>query len=99
MFVVTVLFEIKADHLKAFLPLLAENARRSRADEPRCKRFDICQHPDRPHQVFLYELYDDQVAFETHKSAAHYKDFSDATQPMVARKTVQTFALLGAKKG
>ena len=59
----------------AFLDLVTENAARSLADEPGCRRFDVCVSPDRPGEVLLYEIYDDAAAFETHKSMPHYHGF------------------------
>ena len=94
MFAVCVTFRIKPESLDAFLPLMLENARASLADEPGCHQFDVCQNPADPAEIFLYELYDDAAAFETHKSMAHFKRFDAETADMVATKHVQTFARL-----
>lgn len=76
----------------AFMPHIVENAARSRAEESGCRLFDVCTDPARPDTVFLYEVYDDAAAFDTHKAAAHYAAFADATAALVAAKDVVTWA-------
>ena len=91
MFVVTVTFRLKSGQRAAFLPLMLENARLSRALEPGCAQFDVCESED---EIFLYELYSDAAAFEQHKTMPHYLTFSETTAPMVAEKHVRTYALI-----
>ena len=95
MFAVAVTFRIKPDRLDDFLPLMLENARASLADEPGCHQFDVCQSPGDPAEIFLYELYDDAAAFETHKTMPHFQRFDQAIADMVAEKTVRTYHRLG----
>lgn len=94
MFVVTVRFSIEAMQVDAFMPLMLENARASLADEEGCRTFDVCQDPEAPTVVFLYEVYDDQAAFETHMTTPHFLSFSDRIEGMVRDKSVQTYTLL-----
>lgn len=94
MFVITVRFAIHADALEAFLPLMMSNAAQSRADEPGCRQFDVCQDPDTPTAIFLYEVYDDAAAFQDHLLSAHFKAFDKATAPMIASKDVQSYERL-----
>ena len=63
MYVITVEFEIDPDRLEAFLPLMRDNAAASVRDEPGCRQFDVCQDPDAPNRIFLYEIYDDHASF------------------------------------
>ena len=94
MYVVIVGFTMAEADQPAFLDLVTENAARSLADEPGCRRFDVCVSPDRPGEVLLYEIYDDAAAFETHKSMPHYQGFLAAAAPLIASKSVQTWTLL-----
>jgi len=89
MYAIIVDFEIKPDRLAEFLPLMAENAAASMREEPGCQQFDVCQGPDTPHRIFLYEIYDDRAAFETHLASAHFRRFDAATREMVTAKTVR----------
>ncbi|QBF29943.1 putative quinol monooxygenase [Thalassococcus sp. S3] len=92
MYAVTVTFQIHAEHLDAFLPLMHENAQTSLRDERGCHRFDVCTDPDQPGTVFLYELYDDRAAFDAHLASAHFKRFDAAVSDMIAAKHIATFA-------
>ena len=92
-FVVTVLLRAHPGHESAFLALILENARSSLAGGPGCRRFEVCTAPERPGEVFLYEVYDDATAFEAHKTMRHYLDFNAAAAPMLADKVVKTYQL------
>ncbi len=90
MFAVTVTFNLKPGAQKAFLPLVTENAVVSLREESGCQQFDVCIGDD-PETVFLYEIYDDQAAFDVHLGTLHFKSFDQATSGMIASKTVQTY--------
>ena len=47
--------------------------------------------PDRkfPNSVFLYEVYDDEAAFETHKLTLHYGAFNQAIGGMIVSKSIR----------
>ena len=94
MYVIAVDFEIDPSKLDEFLPLMKANAAASVRDEAGCHLFEVCQDPDAPHHIFLYELYDDRAAFDAHLASAHFKDFDAATSDMLQAKTVRTFTRL-----
>lgn len=91
MFAVVVTFKLSDGTDAQFLPLMEANAKRSLAEEPECHRFDVCTNPNRPGEVFLYELYTDEAAFEAHLESAHFQEFDAATADHVAAKDVRTF--------
>lgn len=95
MFVVAVTFFTTPEGYDRFVRLVTENAGRSLSDEPGCHRFDVCLSDARPNEVFLYELYDDEAAFEVHKTMPHYLTFSDGIADLVTGKEVRTFTLAG----
>jgi (4S)-4-hydroxy-5-phosphonooxypentane-2,3-dione isomerase len=88
MYVITVQFTIDHEHLERFLPLMFENARRSREEEPGCRQFDVCVDPQRQGIVFLYELYVDRAAFDDHLASAHYQKFAMETKAMILDRDV-----------
>ncbi len=88
MFAVTVLFRIKPERLSDFLPLMIENARASRTNEAGCQQFDVCRDGD---TIFLYEIYDDETAFETHLATPHFKVFDRAVADMVIDKQLRVY--------
>jgi autoinducer 2-degrading protein len=88
MYVITVQFTIDHEHLERFLPLMYENARRSREEEPGCRQFDVCVDPEREGIVFLYELYVDRAAFDGHLASSHYQKFAMETKGMILHRDV-----------
>ena len=94
MFVVCVEFEIALPHLDDFLLAMRKNARLSLRDEEGCQQFDICQDQQNPASIFLYEIYDDAVAFERHKAASHYDEFNEAIDGMVLKKKARLFTVI-----
>ena len=94
MFAVTVRIEVAPDRMAEFMPLMLENARASLAEEPACHRFDVCSDPGTPEVVFLYELYEDEAGFDTHRTMPHYLSFDAAVSPMIRVKDVATWSLV-----
>ena len=94
MFVVTVEFVVQQDRVAAFREAMVENARASRTREPGCRQFDVCIDPSDPGVVFLYEVYDDQAAFDAHVASAHFVAFDGRVRDWVARKTVRSYERL-----
>ena len=88
MYVVTVEFTIDPACWDDFIPLMLENAARSRNDEPGCRQFDVCTDAMRSGLVFLYELYDDAAAFDAHLDTKHYRSFAEATKAMVTKRVI-----------
>jgi (4S)-4-hydroxy-5-phosphonooxypentane-2,3-dione isomerase len=88
MYVITVQFTIDHNHLERFLPLMYENACRSREEEPGCRQFDVCVDPEREGIVFLYELYIDRAAFDDHLASSHYQKFAIETKGMILHREV-----------
>lgn len=93
MLAVTVVFEIKAGSVAAFRKVMAEQARNSLEKEETCRRFDVCYDDRRPERCFLYELYDDQAAFDAHRATDHFKNFAKASDPLVESRQVDTWTL------
>jgi quinol monooxygenase YgiN len=91
MFAVTVHFEIFSDKMQFFVPLIHANARASAENEAGCQQFDVLTDPSRPTSVFLYEVYDDEAAFETHLKQPHFKSFDLETAGMISSKAISTF--------
>lgn len=93
-YVITVYFRLRPGSAAAFLPLVRENARRSLADEPGCRRFDVLLQPEDGNRVLLYEIYDDERAFSAHCQAPHFFAFDRASRDLCEAKTVQRYTLI-----
>jgi (4S)-4-hydroxy-5-phosphonooxypentane-2,3-dione isomerase len=68
---------------------MKKNASDSLANVVGCHQFDIAQDQQNPTKIFLYEPYDDAVAFELHKKTSHYLEFNDAISGMVDKKSTR----------
>lgn len=86
-FALLVEFEVKDGMVEAFLPLISENAKTSVQNEPGCRQFDVLRVSGEPNRVTLYEIYDDEAAFEAHRTMPHLADFLAKVRPMLAKQT------------
>ena len=82
-------FRIKPEHVAAFETAIVANARTSTDTEPGCRQFDICRDPVDASLFFLYELYDDEAAIQTHLRAPHFLAMAAQTDAWVEHKTVR----------
>jgi quinol monooxygenase YgiN len=48
--------------------------------------------PDDPRKFILYEIYDDEAAFDRHLETPHYKNFLRATTNMIESSSVRRLA-------
>ncbi len=92
MFAVAVTFKIDPARMAAFKVAMLQNAKTSLADEAGCQQFDVCMDAERPSEVFLYEIYDDEAAFKTHTASAHYASFQATIEGMVIGKDAHLFS-------
>ena len=75
--------------------LFHDHAAQSHALEVGCQQFDVCQDQQNSNTIFLYEIYDDEAAFETHKAAPHYDEFNLAINGMVVKKSIRFLQNIG----
>lgn len=85
MFVLAVTIRIKPENVDAFMTHLAENAQGSR-NEPGCKQFDVLVDPEDRTRVMLYEVYDDEKAFEAHRQTPHFKKYVAEAVPLLVSR-------------
>jgi quinol monooxygenase YgiN len=87
-FVITVEFELHDGVMHHFMPLMVDNANRSRALEPGCDRFDVLVPTKGGNRVFLYEIYKDRAAFDAHLKSAHFLEFAEKTIPFIKSRAI-----------
>jgi autoinducer 2-degrading protein len=87
-FVILVDFRLKPGSRAEFRRFVDLNATASVRDEPGCRRFDVLEVQGEPDRVLLYEIYDDEAAFEQHCRTSHFQDFDTMSAPLVSQKTV-----------
>ncbi len=91
MYAVTVTFDIEPGHEDDFRAAVTRQAENSVNNEPDCERFDFSVDPNDPSRFFLYEIYKDEAAFQTHLASDHYANFSATTEPWVKAKVGARF--------
>lgn len=98
-YIITVEFRLRLGASADFLPLIVANAQASLRDEPGCQRFDVLVPEGSTNQVLLYEIYDDEQAFQAHCRSPHFRAFDAASRDMCEAKTVQRHTLASPKPG
>ena len=76
-FALVVRLKIKPDCLDKFIAAVNVNGKAARETEPGCRSFDILQDPQDPTNAMLYEVYDNEAAFEAHQQTPHFKKYLD----------------------
>lgn len=89
MFVVKVQFTVLPEYAERFLAEMSSNAETSLSSEEGCRQFDVCIGD--ASTVFLYEVYDSEVAFQLHLKTPHFLSFNETTMSWIESKTVVTF--------
>jgi (4S)-4-hydroxy-5-phosphonooxypentane-2,3-dione isomerase len=95
-FVLVVEFEVKPESVERFHSLIAENAKRSVANEPGCRQFDVMRAQDQANRILLYEVYDDQAAFEAHGKMPHVAEFFREAKPMITEQKARRLERVSA---
>ncbi len=80
--------------MEEFLPLMVRNAEDSLQREEGCHRFDVMTVENDPDQIVLYEIYQDEAAFNEHCRAEHFMHFDAASAHLVREKIVTRARLI-----
>lgn len=88
-FAVVVEFQVKPEHVDAFGVAMAKQAQNSLELEEACRQFDVFTDPLKPATFVLYELYDDEAAFEAHLASDHFASFAAHVEPMVLERDIR----------
>ena len=83
--VLQVNIRIKPENVDAFMQKVIENARAARS-EAGCRQFEVLVDPDDKTKIMLFEVYDDQKAFETHQAGAAFKKYLAEAVPLLASR-------------
>ena len=88
LYVAAIDLDIKPADTAKYLEAAKENAAAS-MKEPGCRMFNIHVSEKDPNHVFLYEVYDNAAAIESHRQTAHFKKYAAITKDMVAKREVR----------
>ena len=79
---------IVPSEMAKFIEAVKENGANA-VKEPGCREFNISVLANRPNHVFLYEVYDNEAALNTHRATEHFKKYQATTASMVADRNVR----------
>ncbi len=100
MFAITAEFRLKPDMLNAFMPVMLLQAEKSLSNEPQCLVFDVCvEQTDSDDVVLLYEVYENEAAFDLHLETPHFLAFSETISELVAARTIRRFDIVSSQTG
>ena len=94
-FAIVATFDIAAGRMDEFLPLLLAHRDRCLKDEPGTLRFDVLRPRNEENTVMLYEVYEDEAAFQVHWNGPSVARMRAETTGMVAKLTGTRCSLLG----
>jgi (4S)-4-hydroxy-5-phosphonooxypentane-2,3-dione isomerase len=83
MFIVHVHVKVKPESVADFTQACLANARAS-VQEPGIARFDVVRQQDDATRFVLVEVYRSPEAAAAHKETAHYANWRDTVEPMMA---------------
>jgi autoinducer 2-degrading protein len=77
-----------------YLAAIKENSMAA-IQEPGCKQFDILVLASDPNHMFLYEVYENEAAFQAHRASEHFKKYAALTANMVAKRVARPMSAIG----
>ena len=95
MYVIAVNFEVKPDKVEEFKQVITGHAGRSLERESGCRQFDVAQDPANAQRFFLYEVYDDEAAFQAHRNTPHMAETGKKIPDLVLKRELSTFVIVG----
>jgi autoinducer 2-degrading protein len=84
--VLVVEYVVKPEFRDAYLARVRQHRKNVLANEPGCRAFDILTTAEDPNKVLLYEVYEDQAAFDLHTQTPYMAEYRVDTEPMSARR-------------
>ena len=93
-YVIIAEFEVKPDKLEQFLELARTDASQSVAREPGCHQFDVTLDREQPNRVVLYEVYEDEAAFNAHLETPHLAAFRAGIHDLAVSRHVRRLTRL-----
>jgi autoinducer 2-degrading protein len=94
-FVNAVDLDIVPAEREKYLAAITENGMAA-AKEPGCKRFDILNLASDPNHFFLYEVYENEAAFQAHRASDHFKKYAATTANMVAKRESRPMSVIAS---
>ena len=90
-FAIIVEFDLLEGGFDVFHQEVLKNGEASKREEPGCQCFDVLVPNNEKNRITLYEVYDDEAAFQEHLQSTHFKDFSDRVSGLVTDRKLTKF--------
>lgn len=84
-FVLAVSIRIKAENVERFMTAVLSNAREARK-ETGCRQFEVLVDTSDPTKLLLFEVYEDEKAFEAHQQTPHFRQYLAEAVPLLASR-------------
>jgi quinol monooxygenase YgiN len=78
---------IRSEARDAFVAAIKLQGETSLEAELGCLRFDVCEDVDDLDHFLLYEVYEDEEAFEAHRLTEHFARWSEARDAYVVEQS------------
>jgi quinol monooxygenase YgiN len=95
--ILSVTFVIHEQWVVDFEKAILINAQASLNNEPGCDRFDVCRDENNPTVFYLYEIYHDQKAIDTHRTSPHYLAMKETVKDWVISCEVKQLTLINSQ--
>jgi len=89
-FVLTVDMEVIPGQIEAFRKAIEENSAAS-IKEPGCRQFHVATSTTDPNHIFLYEIYDNEAAYQAHRTTEHFKKFDAIRNSLIVKSEAKPF--------
>ena len=83
--VLQVNIKVKPENLDNFMKQVLENGKAARSEEG-CQQFEVLVDPEDKTSIMLFEVYDDQKAFEVHQAGEAFKKYLANAVPLLASR-------------
>lgn len=88
MHVIIVEFRANPGAGKALRAALRTQALKSLQNEAKCLRFDVIENLSDPEHFVLYEIYENQSAFDDHLQTDHFTAFNSIAEELTRSKSI-----------
>ena len=80
MYVILAPIQIKEGFKESFIEAMIADAEGSMSNESGCLRFDVIQDSENANRIWLYEVYENENAFQAHTQAPHFKKWAETVK-------------------
>jgi quinol monooxygenase YgiN len=88
-FAIFVTIKLKPGNFEEYMMHIEHDREGALRDEPGCQLFHILTPPDSKDTVYLYEVYDDEEAFDNHQKTPHFVRYVQETEELIAERIIQ----------